>query len=60
MKVVLAQDNPARFGRGRLFHLSPGNDTCCLKNAFSATSSDLLPARSVSVPGLREVVHRLV
>src|SRR6266566_9241534 len=34
--------------------------SCCRRRAFSATSSDLLLARSVTVPNMREVLEGLV
>jgi hypothetical protein len=33
--------------------------SCCRRRAFSATSSDLLLARSATVPNMRKVVERL-
>ena len=54
------QEYTIRPGTGRPFHLSPQDDQRFCNRAFSAISSDLLLARSVSVKSSSEVVSGLV
>ncbi|SRR6266487_471441 len=56
------QDHPIRLRECWSFDLPTERRimSCCRRKAFSATSSDLLLLRSVSVPNMRAVVDGLV